>query len=77
MYPLTPGPPSFPHVLAALNQGAADIAQSGIMRSIIASDWGAETVPAHFAKINARDGFFLLSRRPHDEFRWETLPALQ
>ena len=66
-------PPQFSHPFAALNQGAADIAQSGIMRSIIASDWGAETVPAHIAKINARDGFFLVSRRPQREFRWESL----
>ena len=65
--------PPFPHAVAALNQGAADVAQSGIMRGIIASDWGAETVPAHFAKINARDGFFVLSRRPQEEFRWESL----
>ena len=70
-------PPTFAHPLSALNQGAADIVQSGIMRSIIASDWGAETVPAHFAKINARDGFFVLSRGPQDcpknEFRWPDL----
>ena len=66
-------PPEFAHPLSALNQGAADIVQSGIMRSIIASDWGAETVPAHIAKINARDGFFVLSRRPWEEFRWPNL----
>ena len=65
--------PPFPHPIAALNQDAADVAQSGIMRGIIASDWGAETVPAHFAKINARDGFFVLSRRPQEEFDWESL----
>ncbi len=65
--------PPFPHAVAALNQDAADVAQSGIMRGIIASDWGAETVPAHFAKINARDGFFVLSRQPQQEFRWESL----
>ena len=68
----TCGPP-FSHPVAALNREAVDIAQSGIMRCIIASDWGAETVPAHFAKINARDGFFLLSRRQPNEFRWESL----
>lgn len=62
--------PPYPHAFAALNQGAVDIAQSGIMRSIIASDWGAEAVPAHIAKINARDGFFVLSRRPQDSFDW-------
>ena len=50
-------PPEFPHTLSALNYGAADIVQSGIMRCIIAADWGAETVPAHIAQINARDGF--------------------
>ena len=73
MSPLAPVRRLFPHALAALNQDAADVAQSGIMRSIIASDWGAETVPAHFAKINARDGFFVLSRRPQREFHWGSL----
>ena len=63
-------PPRFPHPLSALNHGAADIVQSGIMRSIIASDWGAETVPRHFAEINSRDGFFVLGRRPAGEFAW-------
>ena len=42
-------PPEFGHPINALNIGRADIAQSGIMRCIIASDWGAETVPIHFA----------------------------
>ena len=63
-------PSRFPHPLSALNHGAADIVQSGIMRSIIAGDWGAESVPAHFAKINARDGFFVLGRQPESEFNW-------
>ena len=66
-------PSRYAHPLSALNQGAADIAQSGIMRSIIACDWGAEAVPAHFAKINARDGFFVLGPHPADEFQWEHL----
>lgn len=66
-------PPEFGHPMAALNQGAADIAQSGIMRSIIASDWGAETVPVHFAEINSRDGFFVISRTKQDPFQWESL----
>ena len=63
-------PPQFPHPLSALNHGAADIVQSGIMRSIIASDWGAETVPRHFAEINSRDGFFVLGRQQSEEFAW-------
>ena len=74
-------PSQYPHPLSALNHGAAGIVQSGIMRSIIAADWGAETVPAHFAKINSRDGFFVLSRHSAEEvggvlrgdFRWESL----
>ncbi len=66
-------PSQFPHPLSALNHGAADITQSGIMRSIIASDWGAETVPLHFAKINSRDGFFILSRQRQEPFDWDSL----
>jgi len=66
-------PPEFAHPMSALNRGAADIAQSGIMRSIIASDWGAETVPVHFAEINSRDGFFILSRTKLAPFTWESL----
>ena len=78
-------PSQYPHPLSALNHDAADIVQSGIMRSIIAADWGAERVPAHFAKINSRDGFFVLGRGPieeargevpeelREEFQWESL----
>ena len=66
-------PPEFAHPLSALNRDGADIAQSGIMRSIISSDWGAVTVPMHFAKINSRDGFFVLSRIKQEPFLWESL----
>lgn len=66
-------PPEFAHPMSALNRGGADIVQSGIMRSIIASDWGAETVPVHFAEINSRDGFFVLSRTKQEPFDWESL----
>ena len=64
-------PAEFGHPINALNTGLADIAQSGIMRCIIASDWGAETVPIHFAEINSRDGFFVISRTKNDNFEWE------
>ncbi len=63
-------PAQFPHPLSALNHQAADIVQSGIMRSIIAADWGGETVPRHFAEINSRDGFFVLGHRPAGDFQW-------
>ena len=56
-------PPQFSHPLSALNCDAADIAQSGIMRSIIASDWGAETVPLHFRQ-NQLPGRLLYSGQP-------------
>ncbi|MEC9445510.1 MAG: ABC transporter substrate-binding protein [Chloroflexota bacterium] len=65
-------PPEFGHPINALNLGEADIAQSGIMRCIIASDWGAETVPIHFAEINSRDGFFVISRAKPDNFQWQS-----
>ena len=65
-------PPEYPHPLSAIHHGAADIVQSGIMRSIIAADWGAETVQVHFAKINARAGFFVLSRHQSTNFQWES-----
>ena len=66
-------PPQFANVTSALEQGAVDISGSGIMNSIILADGGADTVPAHIAKINARDGFFILSRRTDVQFQWETL----
>ena len=43
------------------------------MGSIISLDGGASRVPAHFAKINARDGFFVLSRPTEAPFQWEAL----
>ena len=66
-------PPQYAHVHSALLQGAADISGSGVMRSLIASDWGAEAVPAHIAKINSRDGFFILGRNAASEFEWASL----
>ncbi|MDA0733050.1 MAG: ABC transporter substrate-binding protein [Chloroflexi bacterium] len=66
-------PAQYPHPLSALKHGQADVVGSGIMRCIIALDWGAESVPLHFAEINARDGFFVLSRRPNPDFTWDVL----
>ena len=66
-------PPQLASVSSALFQGAADISGSGIMRSIISADEGADYVLPHIAKINARDGFFVLSRRTDTVFQWESL----
>ncbi len=45
-----------------LRTGAADIAQTGISRSLIELDSGREDAPLHIAEINSRDGFFLVQR---------------
>ena len=45
-----------------LRAGEADIAQTGISRSLVELDEGREDAPLHFAEINSRDGFFLVSR---------------
>ncbi len=66
-------PPQFANVSSSLNQGAADISGSGIMGSIISAEGGADHVLAHIAKINARDGFFVLSRPTDARFQWEAL----
>ena len=66
-------PPDVGTVPNALNQGVADISGSGVMRSIIESDSGAETVLPHFAEINSKDGFFVLGRGTGDGFQWDSL----
>ena len=59
--------------LAMLRDGSADIVQTGISRSLMALDEGDEEAPLHFAEINRRDGFFILSRRPVGEWSWRRL----
>ena len=59
--------------LSMLRDGSADIAQTGISRSLMALDEGDEEAPLHFAEINRRDGFFILSRRPVVEWSWRQL----
>lgn len=56
-----------------LRDGSADIAQTGISRSLMALDEGDEEAPLHFAEINRRDGFFVLSRGPVGEWSWRRL----
>lgn len=58
--------------VAALQRGAADVSLSGIMRSLDVADRGG-TAPVHFANVNDRNGFFLLSRQPHRGFAWSDL----
>jgi NitT/TauT family transport system substrate-binding protein len=56
-----------------LRSGAVDIAQTGISRSLMDLDEGKEDAPLHIAEINQRDGFFLLSRKPVDNWTWKNL----
>jgi NitT/TauT family transport system substrate-binding protein len=53
----------------ALQSGVADISLSGIMRSFQLVDRGGARL-VHFAAVNDRNGFFLLSREPRPRFAW-------
>jgi NitT/TauT family transport system substrate-binding protein len=56
----------------ALIDGRAEIALGGIMRSLDVADRGGPFLP-HFALVNQRNGFFLLSREPRPRFAWRDL----
>lgn len=53
----------------ALIKGHAEIALGGIMRSLDVADRGGPFL-VHFAEINQRNGFFLLSRTARPSFTW-------
>ena len=53
----------------ALLSGVADVSLSGIMRSFQLVDRGGARL-VHFAAVNDRNGFFLLSREPRPRFGW-------
>ena len=49
-----------------------------VLQSAVGSNWGPleageEELPLHFAQINIRDGFFIASRKPREEFDWRDL----
>jgi NitT/TauT family transport system substrate-binding protein len=56
----------------ALRDGTADLALSGLMRSFELVDRGGPPL-VHFAAVNDRNGFFLLSREPRPRFAWSDL----
>ena len=56
----------------ALLEGDADFAVSGIMRSLGLLDHGGPPI-VHFAMVNDRNGFFLVSREPRPRFAWSDL----
>jgi NitT/TauT family transport system substrate-binding protein len=60
------------NTLRALVEGTAQISLGGLMRSLDVADRGGRLFP-HFAEVNSRNGFFLLSRTPRPDFTWRDL----
>jgi NitT/TauT family transport system substrate-binding protein len=58
--------------VAALIDGQVEICLGGLMRSFEIADRGGPFLP-HFAEVNSRNGFFLLSREARPGFRWSDL----
>jgi NitT/TauT family transport system substrate-binding protein len=58
-------------VLAGQASGELDVALGGIMRSLVSYNAGQSDAPLHFARVNDRDGFFLVGRRL--PFAWSDL----
>jgi NitT/TauT family transport system substrate-binding protein len=61
-------------ILAGQASGDLDVALGGIMRSLVSYDAGETDAPLHFARVNDRDGFFLIGRPGQAEaFDWPDL----
>jgi NitT/TauT family transport system substrate-binding protein len=56
----------------ALVDGAARVSLGGVMRSLDLVDRGGPPL-VHFAEVNSRNGFFLLSHQPEPHFSWSQL----
>jgi NitT/TauT family transport system substrate-binding protein len=57
---------------SALIDGTAQVSLGGVMRSLDLVDRGGPRL-VHFAEVNSRNGFFLLSREPRPAFTWTDL----
>jgi NitT/TauT family transport system substrate-binding protein len=57
---------------SALIDGTAQVSLGGVMRSLDLADRGGPRL-VHFAEVNSRNGFFLLSREPRPDFTWADL----
>jgi NitT/TauT family transport system substrate-binding protein len=57
---------------SALIDGTAQVSLGGVMRSLDLADRGGPWL-VHFAEVNSRNGFFLLSREPRPGFTWSDL----
>ncbi|HEY1239151.1 MAG TPA: ABC transporter substrate-binding protein [Bryobacteraceae bacterium] len=56
-----------------IRDGVADIMQSAVSANWKPIEAGESPLPVHFAQINQRDGFFLVSRKPDPAFTWKKL----
>jgi NitT/TauT family transport system substrate-binding protein len=56
----------------ALVDGSATVSLGGVMRSLDLADRGGPPL-IHFAEVNSRNGFFLLSHAPEPRFAWSQL----
>jgi NitT/TauT family transport system substrate-binding protein len=67
--------------ILAKGQRSSELIGAGkvdIMQSAVSSNWkpmerGESNLPVHFAQINRRDGFFLVTRETNPSFRWTDL----
>ncbi len=66
-------PPQAAETPDRLLAGEADLAVTGPMRTYVAADRASPRRLVNIAEVNSRDGFFLLSRRPVERFRWPDL----
>ena len=57
---------------SALIDGTGQVSLGGVMRSLDLADRGGPRL-VHFAEVNSRNGFFLLSREPRPRFAWSDL----
>jgi NitT/TauT family transport system substrate-binding protein len=62
-------------VPGGLGDGTTHVGQLAVSASWDLLEQGRTPHFMHFAQINERDGFFLLSREPDPDFRWEKLCA--
>ena len=56
-----------------LNRGEIQVVQNAPSTSFSLLEAGRKDAPLHVAAINDRDGFYIVSRKPADDFRWKDL----
>jgi NitT/TauT family transport system substrate-binding protein len=56
-----------------IRQGEVDVVQAAVSSNWGPMESGEGNLPAHFAQINQRDGFFLAGRQPDPRFHWRKL----